>query len=415
MHDFVSHADAFRQLHKNQLVAALHLQIKKITNSSATEDKDLEHSIIRDKISDRLDSLGSGAIYRFVDERSADVMLPISNPESADELTAYLQRTFEKNDCLFAPKIDVGLCLWESNMAAFQVLNNARIACYHQTHATFPGINIFDIERNIIEDKKSLRQQEVIKAIRDRELVLFLQPKIDLKTAEIIGFEALSRWVREDNSIVMPNQFLPAIEGTEIEILMGYYVVDRAIELVHTMNQHSIYLPININISPKQISDINFAMHIANAVNINELERASIGIEILESNHFVHLEQAKRILKTYRQSAIDIALDDFGTGYASLSYLVELPINEVKIDRFFISRSTDSELYRSLIKGVVGLAKEIGLKVTAEGIETQAQDILLRELGVDYGQGYLYQRPMTIDAFLQKYVSAPNGNIKVDR
>lgn len=388
----------------NTEVAILHVQLMLEAPVRFNSKRNYDPAeLIMEQTRLRLCGFSHELLHRRVDEFSLDIVTSFSELTSVQELTSCLKRSFATNGVILEPEFRVGMCLWNGDMPLYCAISNARRACYEIAPHDHHRIQIFDLEGSLIEATRTLRQQEVLRAIEKRQIALYLQAKVDLQTSKPVAFEALARWITDSGKVVPPLQFLPTIEGTDIEKLMGYYVVQQTIETVKKLNSIGCFMPVNMNISPRQLTDRSFAEFVQRALKEHHLDSTAVGIEILESEEFLHLEQTKAILNEYSKASVSIALDDFGTGYASLSYLVDLPINEVKIDRLFVVKALENVNYRALIKGIVKLAKEIGLLVTAEGIETIEQHKLMSQLGVDFGQGYLYSKPISCEEVMAKF------------
>ncbi len=395
-----------QQVENGNVFSAAHIQLDPmefVYNSSEI------NMTVMHTVSERLKQTPQVLLFRQIDQFSFDALLSMKDLNQLENTLANLKQSFVVNDVWIEPEIRIGICFCESYFSNAMAFYYARSSCYEIEDQSQIKTKLFDSEAKLLELNRKRQQKEIFQVISEERIVLFLQPKIDIKNLKIVGFEALARWQTEDGTIKTPDTFLPVVEGTDLELLLGLLVVKQATGILSKFKKLGIHLPLNINVSPRQLSDRNFAYFLAEQLTKYEIGRDMFGVEILENEAFLHLEYTRPIFEIYQAANIHISLDDFGTGYASLSHLVELPIKEVKIDRVFIKNSIEKPVYQSIVSGVVELAKELNLVVTVEGIETIQQHELVKSLGVDYAQGFLYQRPMSVDDFLVKFAQNNDG------
>ncbi len=249
-------------------------------------------------------------------------------------------------------------------------------------------------------------------ALQKNQFELYYQPIIDLNNGQLIKAEALIRWTDSNNQLIMPSQFIPLAEETGLITEIGEWVFQTAVQqLKQWRTTYDPQLKISINKSPNQFHDsAHIASDWAELLKQNGLDNQSVVIEITEGTLLNANEDVKNILLEYRDAGIQVALDDFGTGYSSLSYLNKLDIDFLKIDRSFVQNLQANSNDLALCEAIIVMAHKLGLKVIAEGIETQGQQDLLINAGCDYGQGYLFAKPLPVAEFEKLLANASKSN-----
>jgi diguanylate cyclase (GGDEF)-like protein len=259
------------------------------------------------------------------------------------------------------------------------------------------GVAIFEPE---MEERIASRwrlEADLGQALARKEFELFFQPIVDLATCETHGFEALLRWRRPGVGLLTPPQFLDVAEASGLMGDIGGWVLNEACARIAELPGN---LRIAVNLSPTQLARPGFALVVARALAASGLPAARLELEITESALLVESAATKTALTAIRALGVSIALDDFGTGFSALSHLRAFPVDRIKIDRSFVQEMEQRPETASIVRAIVGLARELGVKTTAEGIETEAQLRALRAVGCDEIQGYLISPPKPLSAFL---------------
>jgi diguanylate cyclase (GGDEF)-like protein len=237
-------------------------------------------------------------------------------------------------------------------------------------------------------------------ALEREQFVLHYQPKVELRTRRIVGFEALIRWVEPDRGLVPPGEFIPLLEETGLIINVGRWALNRAIrDRQAWLAAGRRALPVAVNVSPVQLRQRGFVDEVRNALD-NGAARMNAGglvIEITESLFLEDLEGSIDKLKALKALGVGVSIDDFGTGYSSLRYIARLPVDSLKIDRSFVTNLNTNPNDMAIVSTVIALAHALDLRVVAEGVETDEQLKLLRLLKCDEIQGYLVSRPVPPD------------------
>ena len=234
-------------------------------------------------------------------------------------------------------------------------------------------------------------------AVERDELLLHYQPIISLETGELTGFEALVRWDDPDRGLVSPDEFIPVAEETGLIVPMGWWILEEGCRQLKEWQDRfprEVPLAMAINISPKQLEHPDLLTQIDKQLSEFGIPPTALHIEITESSLMENVEDSGEVLRALLDRSVRLHIDDFGTGYSSLSYLCRLPIHTLKIDRSFVDRMGDGDSDLEIVKTIVRLAKNLGLSIIAEGVETEDQLNQLRDLGCEEAQGYLFSKPV---------------------
>jgi len=236
-------------------------------------------------------------------------------------------------------------------------------------------------------------------AIDSNELELFYQPIVRMDTAQLGGFEALVRWNHPKRGLVFPADFIPVAEATGLIAPMTIEILRSGCKQFVDWEQRyglptSIMLSVNISVT--HFADSGLVDQIKNIIHETGMRPSSLKLEITESAVVGDAENAIETLNRIKDTGVAISIDDFGTGYSSLSYLHRFPIDYLKVDRSFVGAMGDGSENREIVRTIIALAKSLKLEIIAEGIETKEQFRKLRRLGCQYGQGYLFSRPVPI-------------------
>ncbi len=241
-------------------------------------------------------------------------------------------------------------------------------------------------------------------ALEQRQFVLYYQPEIELATRRIVGLEALIRWRHPVRGLLTPADFIPAAERSGMILPIGDWVLSEACHQIQQWNHEHSGLDnvrVYVNLSAEQFSREGLADHVEALLMRSGISSWQLGLEMTESSLISDPRTTLEVLGTLRQLGVSLLIDDFGTGYSSLNHLHAFPFDVLKIDQSFVSRMNGGEQPVQIVKTIVELARVMGMDVVAEGIETETQHRLLREMGCRYGQGFLYAKPMTVESVTQ--------------
>ncbi|HSP01459.1 MAG TPA: GGDEF domain-containing phosphodiesterase, partial [Thioalkalivibrio sp.] len=319
-----------------------------------------------------------------------DVVTPIVNK---------LSRPIELDEMTILPAIDVGISVSpEDGKTPEDLLERARNALkFPRSHE---GVHVFSREAEESADRRHAIEQRLEPALLDDRLVQHYQPLVLADGSRIVGFEALARWQDAELGNVSPREFVPMAERSA---RLSRLLTEWSLRAVCQRAPHWPLQPSDaplrmaVNIPAGQFYQRGFLDRVLRILEEYQLAPERLTLELTEESLLADVDQAIQTMRDLRNHNIAVALDDFGTGYSSLSYLKRLPIDSLKIDKSFIDDLLHDPQAVDLIDGIMRIARGLGLRVVAEGVETEAQRAMLHELGCDVIQGYLFSRPVAAD------------------
>ncbi|HWT01122.1 MAG TPA: EAL domain-containing protein [Pyrinomonadaceae bacterium] len=297
-----------------------------------------------------------------------------------------------------------------------EILRDADTAMYRAKSLGKARHEVFDKTMHARAVSLLQLENDLRRAVERQEFTLFYQPIVSLETGAVCGVEALIRWQHPEHGMIMPSAFIPVAEETGLIVQMGQWGLREA---CRQMREWHVAFPsepafqVSVNLSSKQFSQPDLIDQITRALGDTGLDPSGLRLEITESVVMENLESATEMLKQLRDLGVEASIDDFGTGYSSLSYLHRFPISTLKIDRSFVSGMSNQSENVEIIRSIIMLARNLGMTVVAEGVETEEQLAQLRELGCKHAQGFFFARPVRAEAaaeFLSKghiYSPAP--------
>jgi len=347
--------------------------------------------------------------------------------EKITQIANRIQRQFAQPFDLYGQEVyssaSIGILrASENHMTSEDVMRDADTAMYQAKRSGRSQHAVFDENMHTAAKEILLLETDLRKAIEKYEFEVQYQPIFSLTTSEVEGVEALARWYHPQLGEILPSKFIPLAEETGLIDPLGELVLDKACTEIGRIYQavEDKSLKLSVNLSCRQFAQQFLVRQVENILNRTGFPSTRLKLEITETVFFEYQERAIEMLNQLRELGIDIDIDDFGTGYSNLGYLVRLPISTLKIDRSFVNLINDEGANTELVRTIIAMAKNLDLKVIAEGIETASQLEALRELKCESGQGYLLARPMSADellAFLggesDKPIPAPPFDISV--
>jgi diguanylate cyclase (GGDEF)-like protein len=293
----------------------------------------------------------------------------------------------------------VGLALAAAGApSADELLRCADLALEHARREKRPLAAYEEALKPAARDQLSLLG-ELRHAVEHDELRLFFQPKIELKTGRVAGAEVLLRWQHPTRGLLSPADFIPFAEQTGFIRRLTRWTLDHAIAQGALWQQAGRALGLAVNISADDIADVRLDSRVASLLTRHQLPPALLTLEVTESGFIEDPTRALRMLDAIAALGVSLSIDDFGTGYSSLSHLARMPVHEVKIDRSFVQGLESDPESAPVVRSAIDMGHGLGLKVVAEGIETEEAAARLRDFGCDVAQGYLYAKPMPLPAF----------------
>jgi EAL domain-containing protein (putative c-di-GMP-specific phosphodiesterase class I) len=327
----------------------------------------------------------------------------------ADKIMAAMARPFEVERQEIFLSASIGIATFPGDGASGdELIKNAGAAMFRAKELGRNHYCFYTAEMNARAMEKLLLLTDLRRALERREFLLHYQPKASLSSGRITGFEALLRWRHPVRGLVSPAEFIPLLEDSGLIVPVGEWVIRAACEQIAAWRDAGLRaLPVAVNLSAKQFQHRDIGTLVAAALADHAVAPELLDLEITESDVMRNPDGAVAILDRLRGAGVRIAIDDFGTGYSSLSYLKRLPVDSLKIDRSFISGLPADADDAAIARAVVTMAHSLGLRVVAEGVETDAQRAFLASHGCDEMQGYLLSRPQPADECAQRLERVP--------
>jgi diguanylate cyclase (GGDEF)-like protein len=316
----------------------------------------------------------------------------------ARKIIKIISEPFEVGDRTYSVGASIGISIYPDDADdANTLLRQADLAMY-QAKSKQSGFEYFSEEMNALAHEQLQLENGLRQALNAKELLLMYQPKLDLRTNQVVGLEALVRWITKNGKMIGPDQFIPIAEEAGLIIPIGRYVIQEACSQWVKWSKEGLNPPaIAVNISPRQFSDPMLLQDITVAIHSTGMDASKLHVEITESATMDDPEATFVTLEKMRELKLNIYIDDFGTGYSNLGQLRRLPIQALKIDKIFINDILTNDDDAEIVNAIINLAHALKLKVVCEGVETRAQLTLLRGLGCDEIQGFLISKPLIND------------------
>ncbi len=333
------------------------------------------------------------------------------------DITNRIQKMFahpvELGEHKIKTSASIGIVIYKGDyLNPEDILRDADIAMYCAKELGRSRYEVFDESMRERAIAKMTLENELRGALEKKEFEVFYQPIMKAKTQELAGFEALIRWHHTEHGIVLPMDFIGLAEETNLIIEIDRWVLHKACQQMRVwQRKHPIKLPLqlNVNVSSRQFTQYGFVEYVDEIINETGFDPCCLRLEITESILISHSKIVRETIEALRRRGIQLHIDDFGTGYSSLSYLQSFPVDALKIDRSFIKKITENYESNELVKTIILMAKNLGIRVVAEGVETKAQLNNLVALGCGHVQGYLFSKPMgtsNVERFLAKDISS---------
>ncbi|NLN61846.1 MAG: EAL domain-containing protein [Myxococcales bacterium] len=308
--------------------------------------------------------------------------------------------------------INIGIAIGDADIEnAEALLQNASTAVYRCKREDSTGIEVFNKQMHLAAINRLQVQAELKKALQRNELRLYYQPVFSLVDLRLRGFEALVRWQHPSRGLIGPAHFIGIAEESGLIHELGRYVLETACrQLAHWQHAHPSLIWISVNVATQQFLVDTLVQDMRSIIETTQADPRRLFIEITEGTAAKNPERAFRMLSDLRDCGIRIALDDFGTGYSSMAYLKRFPIDALKLDRSFISGLPENTDDAAIATSVITMAKSLGMKIVAEGVEHERQAMFLRSMGCDEVQGFLYGHPMPKEQATQVLVHGRPAN-----
>jgi diguanylate cyclase (GGDEF)-like protein/PAS domain S-box-containing protein len=290
------------------------------------------------------------------------------------------------------------------------LIRNADAALYHAKRAGGNTMEFYDPEMNAAAVERLMLKSKLRRSYELDELLLNYQPKIDLKTGTVAGAEALVRWELSEHGLVLPSEFIPLAEETNLILEIGEWVLNRVCSDYRRWQKEIAYPGrVSVNLSLKQLSQRNFIKRVGRILRRHNLSPTCLELEITESTLMKDVHHTVRVLRELHEMGLHLAIDDFGTGYSSLSALQQFPIGTLKIDKSFVRDAAADAEDATIVSTIVDMAHSLNMEVVAEGVETEEQLTFLKTLECDHVQGLLFGKPMASADYLELLMTQRAG------
>ena len=328
-------------------------------------------------------------VLQEIDEVSNGITL-------AEKLVAKFRESVEIGAQRFYTSVSLGITSCDGqNVTVDDLVRQADIAMYASKDAGGDRYTLFNEGMSTQVMRHIEIEHDVRDALLQEQFKFALQAQIDITTGKLVGFEALIRWLHPKSGYIMPDEFIPIMENSESMITLGYWGIKRAFSiLAHLESLGMSGYRIAVNLSASQFLDPNLINFMREQLAQSDQGADQIELELTERTVVADIEQTKGIMHQLKALGFSFSIDDFGTGYSSLAYLSQLPVDIIKIDRSFIAGMENSSADKQIVKSTVAMVRKLGMKVVAEGVETEAQLSTLSTMRCDIAQGYYISKPV---------------------
>ncbi len=350
-------------------------------------------------------------IARLGGDEFAVVLPAISNLQRAERVSSRMlraiQQPFELNGLSIDVGASIGIALFPDHAEEKEALLRCADVAMYEAKKSQTSITLYDSENDHNSIRYLTLTGELRRAIERHHLCLDYQPKLDLKTGRICGAEALARWTHPTLGPIPPEEFIPQAERTGLMSALTQHTLSTAFGQLANWCANGLGIHMAINISARSLHDSCLPGMLADLLAKWQIDAHLISLEITESAIMIDPEKALSVVQRIAKMGIHLSIDDFGTGYSSLSYLSRLPVRELKIDKSFVLELVNRREDAVIVQSTIDLAHNLGLKVVAEGAESELILLHLKKLGCDLAQGYVIGRPMSGDDFCRSVKRGP--------
>ncbi len=320
---------------------------------------------------------------------------------AAMKLLGEIERYSVSDDDLIQFSVHIGITHYPSHAQdSLNLLRNVEVALL-KARQSAESYCMYSTQDDPTDTTNWDIQADLQTAIENNQFQLYFQPQVDLAGGQIIGAEALLRWVHPQRSFIPPDYFIPIAEKTRFIDDITEWTIRNALWLIRDWPETSETLRVSVNLSPKVLGDESLTESIVNSAKIFNADLQCLTLEITESALMEDISKTIIILEQLRAEGINISIDDFGSGYSSMAYFKNIPANELKIDKSFVTNMLENPANLHIVSSIIDMAQGFGLKVIAEGIEDLQTYEKLQEMGCDIAQGYYVAKPMPNDDYIK--------------
>jgi diguanylate cyclase len=383
----------------NSSIATLSIKVTSYRSVCLSLNQETGDQLLQ-AVAGRLSTVGGpGFVARLGEDEFGVLLEDVDHHSSISEFTQTLLNIINVPYTILGEELrlqcSIGIALFPQHSPNPETLllqaDVARRWCEEQSNT---GYRFYNPTIVALENDRQLITTDLARAIERSQLELYYQPQINLLTGKLVGVEALARWTHAERGVVSPESFIPVAEESGLITSLGEWALRSACQQGMAWSEHLCSpISISVNLSMRQFENPDLLEMVAQILQETRMEARFLVLELTESSLMQDVEVTIKKLKKLKKLGVKLSIDDFGTGYSSLSYLSQLPIDELKIDQSFV-RQLNSDRNATLISStIISMAKRMGLKVVAEGIENQQQLGFLTKAGCHIGQGFLYSKP----------------------
>lgn len=348
---------------------------------------------------DTVSRLGGDEFVIVLEDLNNDKQTAANQIESfSKKIINLLKQEFNLEGITYNSSASIGVTMFNSaDISKEELLKQADMAMYKAKEAGRNSVQFFDPQMQVAVKIRATLVHDLYEAFHNNQFSLFYQKQVN-QYGQVIGVEALVRWFHPDKGMISPAQFIPLAEETSLIVPLGEWILKQACETLAYWSKEpaKANLCIAVNISVVQFSKKDFVEVVLNALNKTRANAKLLKLEITETLLASNVPDLTAKIKELQQHGVTFSIDDFGTGYSSLAYLKKLPLNQLKIDQGFVKDIINSSNDRAIAQAVITLASAMNLEVIAEGVETEAQRVLLQSMGCNTYQGYLFGKPCAL-------------------
>ena len=411
-----------KSLQTNKYVAIVCIEVDGFKKVNDTYGENLRNRLVKKVVSQFTRILREGdTLSRISGDEFVVIINNLSKPSASDAIVSRLLKSVSGTLLVKKKSLKIttsaGLtCYPLDNVSRDELIKHADHAMYIAKQKGINNRHVFDIEKDVAEKHHNEELRRIAQALKDDEFLLYYQPKVDLRTNEVVGFEGLIRWDHPDNGLLAPAMFLPVVENDILGIEMGRWVINKALLQLQYALSIGYDIPISVNISPLHLQHDEFVSDLKEILSrYPNFKAGSLEFEILETSALKDIDIVSTVIRECNKLGVLSSIDDFGTGYSSLTYLRRLPADFLKIDQSFVKGVLTSSDDKAIVQGIIELAKIFNLKVVAEGVETPEHGEILLSMGSYIAQGYGIAKPMPAKDILTWLVNWKNNPCLVDR
>jgi diguanylate cyclase (GGDEF)-like protein len=345
-------------------------------------------------------------VSRFGGDEFAILLDGIKDPSDAirvaEKIQEELLRPFELGGHEAFTSASIGIAMSSAGYdQPDYILRDADTAMYRAKDAGKACYELFDLEMHSRAVIRMRLENDLRRAVERNEFCVHYQPIVSVQSGGLSGFEALVRWQHPERGLVAPSEFIPVAEETGLIVALGPWILEescRQMQEWHSLHPANRALTMNVNLSSKQLIQSGLVQEVKTILQRTGLGARSLKLEITESVVMENAELATNMLRQLSDLNVHLCIDDFGTGYSSLSYLHRFPVDTLKIDRSFVNRIEEKDENVEIVRTIATLARNLGMEVVAEGVESSEQLACLRALNCEYAQGYHFSQPLAAEA-----------------